>query len=256
MNITLLPPYAQQLPTPAQFVGYPETVAAATHLLESGKEVNASCPGESSASFLDTSQPDNGCNSYHYQLVGPPIPPFKTLVGLHTSYKIAQMDFAEAQLEANKHINLVTLSIGANDVLLALPAVEACPDKACVTAVLKPVMKAYAINLAQILTRIRAHYNGTLVVMTYYSPLIALDGITMLVNSTMQSVASSFGVSIADGFAAFQLASALYGGDACQAGLLIKLPPSPPSPTPCDIHPSALGRDLLAATVVVAAGMK
>ena len=131
MNITLLPPYSQQIPTPAQFVGYPETVAAVTHLLESKKEVNASCPGESSGSFLNTSMPDNGCNSPHYQPVGPPIPPFKTAIGLHTPYTIAQMDFAEAQPASNKHINLVTLSIGANDVLIALPAIEQCPDDAC-----------------------------------------------------------------------------------------------------------------------------
>jgi lysophospholipase L1-like esterase len=256
MNITLLPPYSQQIPTPAQFVGYPETVAAVTHLLEANKEVNASCPGETSGSFLNTSAPDNGCNSPHYQPVGPPIPPFKTAIGLHTPYTIAQMDFAEAQLASNKHINLVTLSIGANDVLMALPAIEQCPDDACVTAVITPVLQAYGANLAQILTRIRAQYQGTLVVMTYYSPLPALDGLTMHVNSTMKTVASNFGVSIADGFAAFQLASALFGGDACHAGLLIKLPPSPPPPTPCDVHPSPMGRDLLAATVIVAAGKK
>ena len=80
MNITLLPPYSQQTPTPAQFVGYPEAVAAATRLLESKKEANASCPGETSGSFLNTSVPDYGCNSPHYQAVGPAIPPFKTTI--------------------------------------------------------------------------------------------------------------------------------------------------------------------------------
>src|SRR5215471_3061323 len=61
MNVTLLPPYSQQTPTPADFVGYPEAVAAAVHVLE----VNASCPGETSGSFLIASVPDNGCNSPH-----------------------------------------------------------------------------------------------------------------------------------------------------------------------------------------------
>jgi hypothetical protein len=256
MNVTLLPPYSQQIPTPVQFVGYPETVAAATHLLDSNKEANASCPGETSGSFLNTSVPDNGCNSPHFLPVGPPIPPFKTTIGLHTPYTVAQMDFAEAQLASNKHINLVTLSIGANDVLLALPAIEQCNDEGCVQTLLGPLLASYGSNLAQILTRIRAQFKGTLVVMTYYSPSPALDGITMLLNSTMLKVAANFGVSIADGFGAFRLASALFGGDACQAGLLIKLPASPPSPTPCDVHPSPLGRDLLGATVILAAGKK
>ena len=254
MNITLLPPYSQQTPTPAQFVGYPEAVAAATRLLESKKEANASCPGETSGSFLNTSVPDNGCNSPHYQAVGPAIPPFKTTIGLHMLYTVAQMDFAEAQLASNKHINLVTLSIGANDVLMALPALEQCKDDGCVQTLMVPLLNTYGSNLAQILTRIRAQYQGTLVVMTYYSPSPALDGITIVLNSTMMKVAANFGVSIADGFGAFQLASALYGGDACPAGLLIKLPASPPSPTPCDVHPSPMGRDLLAATVTMAVG--
>jgi hypothetical protein len=203
MNVTLLPPYSQQIPTPAQFVGYPETVAAATHLLDSNKEANASCPGETSGSFLNTSTPDNGCNSPHFQPLGPALPPFKTTIGLHTPYTVAQMDFAEAQLASNKHINLVTLSIGANDVLLALAALEQCKDDQCVQTLLGPLLATYRSNLTQILTRIRAQYQGTLVVMTYYSPSPALDGITMLLNSSMLQVAADFGVSIADGFGAF-----------------------------------------------------
>src|SRR5579871_5030164 len=113
MNVLLLPPYSTQPPSPDQFVGYPETVAAAEHLLQSAKEVNASCPGESSGSFLNTAILDNGCNSPHLQPPFPPIPPFKTTFGLHTNYTGAQMDFAESQLQTNKHIDLVTLSIGA-----------------------------------------------------------------------------------------------------------------------------------------------
>ena len=256
MNVTLLPPYSQQIPTPGQFVGYPETTAAVRHLLDSSKAVNASCPGETSGSFLDAAAPDNGCNSSHFQPGGPTIPPFKTTVGLHTAYTVAQMTYAEAQLAANKHINLVTLSIGANDVLLVLPALQGCQDDACVIAVMTPVLENYASNLGQILTRIRANYRGKLVVMTYYSPATALNGITTLLNSVMIGVAANFGVTIADGFTAYRLASAFYGGDACRAGLLIRLPASPVPPTPCDVHPSPKGRDLLAATVLVAAGVK
>src|SRR5262245_280443 len=110
MNILLLPPYSAQLPTPDKFIGYPEFVAAADHLLASKKEVNASCPGETSRSFLDINAVDNGCNSPHYQPPLPPIPAFKTSIGLHTNYTGDQMRFAESQLKANKQINLVTLT--------------------------------------------------------------------------------------------------------------------------------------------------
>lgn len=256
LNAALLPPYSQQIPTPSQFIGYPEVVAATERV----KAINASCPGESSGSFLDTSVLDYGCNSPHpYPPPIPPAPPFKTSIGLHTNYAGAQMAFAEAQFKANKHLNLVTLSIGANDVLLALPALAQCGlDQACAQAVLAPVLQTYAGNLAQILTRIRAQYRGTLILTTYYSPSPDLDDVTKAVNSTMRQVAAQLAaqpgfppVSFADGFAAFQLISAPFGHDACRAGLLVRLPASPYTTTPCDIHPSALGRYVLGATVEV-----
>jgi hypothetical protein len=194
MNVTLLPPYSNQAPKPSEFVGYPEKVAAIEHI----SEVNDSCPGETSASFLNSSAPDNGCNSPH--IVPPAAPgyppvtigPFKTTYGLHTNYTGAQMDFAASQLNGNKSIKLVTLSIGANDVLLALPQLEACgTNVVCAQNVLTPVLGSYAENLATILVAIRKEYQGTLIVMTYYSPLPALDGVTQALNGVMTQVATS-----------------------------------------------------------------
>ena len=261
LNETLLPPFSQNPPTPGEFVGYPETVAALEHLLTPDKEVNASCPGETSASFLNASAPDNGCNSPHFQPPAPTIPPFKTAFGLHTNYTGAQMAFAVSQLKANKHINMVTLSIGANDILMVLPQLEQCgADATCAQNVLAPVLQAYAVNLSQILIGIRANYQGTLIVMNYYSPAPALDSVTVAVNSVISAVVNQLStqpnfapVKLADAFTAFQLASAAFNHDACQAGLLIRFPPSSPyTVTPCDIHPSPIGRDLLAAIVALA----
>ena len=262
MNATLVLPYSTVAPKPSEFIGYPEALAAANGLLQSNKEVNASCPGETSASFLDTSEPDNGCNFPHLQPPAPQVPPFKTTYGLHTKYTEAQMAFALTQLQTNKHINLVTLQIGANDILLALPALEACgTDTACQTSVLTPVLSVYAGNLGQILAGIRLNgqYEGTLILVTYYSPLTALNSVTQALNTTMTQVATQFALEtntpsilIADGYDAFQLASALSNHDACQAGLLIRLPAGQYTATPCDIHPSPIGRDLLAAVVELA----
>src|ERR1700686_4632724 len=63
LNPTLLPTApGQPLPTPGQFIGYPEFVAKDEHLLQSKKEINASCPGETTGSFWTSGAPDNGCH--------------------------------------------------------------------------------------------------------------------------------------------------------------------------------------------------
>ena len=246
LDITLFKPGLPP-PTPAQFTGYPEVVAQVEHLLQSKKEVNAACPGETSASFYIPGAPDNGCNG-----PGPQgQPPFKIFPGLHTSYSGTQLAFAISQLSTNKHINLVTLGIGGNDLLLlqAQCAVNPSTFAACVQAALPGVLQSYGGNLAAILSAIRANYQGTLVLVNNYSssadPLFtqavgALDSVT-------KQVGANFGVKYADTFTAFQIASAFTQGDPCAAGLLIRL-----SATTCDVHPSPLGRDLMAATVLFA----
>jgi lysophospholipase L1-like esterase len=264
MNVGLLPPYSSQLPTAAQFIGYPEAVAQAEHLAQSKKEVNLSCPGESSGSFLNVAVLDNGCNFPHVIPGVGSIPPFKAEngypsngIGLHTNYTNAQMDYAVAQLQANKHINLVTLSIGANDVLLLLN--QCGTDVACVNSGLPGVLGQYAANLGQILTGLRTVYQGQLILMTYYSPQPALNTITQALNNTMLQVVTALKaqpgfapIAIADGYDAFQIASIPFGGDPCAAGLLVKLPAIMGMPATCDIHPSQYGRDILAGTVELA----
>jgi len=262
MNVTLLPPYSQQKPVASEFIGYPETAAATMRV----SELNAACPGETSGSFLSLKDietvPDNGCNSPHIVAAPgvPPviIPPFKTTIGLHANYSGAQMDFAVAQLKANPRIDLVTLNIGANDVLLVLAQCNF--DPTCVSNALPPVLDIYAGHLATILMGIRAEYQGTLIVMTYYSPNPALDGVTAALNGVMTQVATQLSavpgiapITIVDGFTAFQNASPPPDHDACKAGLLIPLPPSPYDLSACDVHPSAAGRNLLATQVELAA---
>ncbi len=226
-------------PAPSKFTGYPEVVASVRHLLQSKKEVNASCPGQTSGSFL-IGGPDNGCQA------------FINTVGLHTSYAGTQANFAVSQLLENKHIDLVTLSIGGNDLLLLQQSCStAASFTGCVGAALPEVLETYGANLAQILTGIRgqAGYTGNLVLVKYYAPnndplFIQVVG---ALNQVMVQVGTPFGAKFADGFTAFQLASALYGGDPCAAGLLVRL-----SATTCDIDPSRAGQDLLAATVLLA----
>jgi len=246
---TLLGPPPTPLPTPCQFTGYPDVVAQVEHLLQSKKEVNTACPGETSGSFWMPGAPDNGCFG------------FKTNIGLHTNYTGTQLNFAVSQLIGNKHINLVTLGIGGNDLLLleaqcSQPGVPSFSD--CVRAQLGTpqspgvVITSYVANLTVILTAIRQHYSGTLVLVNNYSPSadpLFIEAVAFL-DGAMAQVGSAFGVKLADAFTAFQIASAP-SGDPCAAGLLIHL-----TPTSCDVHPSPLGRNLLASTVMFAAGGK
>jgi lysophospholipase L1-like esterase len=239
LNVTLLSQVP--LPTPSQFTGYPEIIAEFEHLSQPKKEVNASCPGLTSGSFISGAAPDNGCYS-----PGPQgQPPFKTWIGLHTNYSGSQLAFATSQLAANKHIDLVTLSIGGNDILLLLG--QCLGDPACVNAKLPGVLATYGQNLAQILAGIRHVYGGTLVLVTYFSPSAPLDPVALALNSVITSVGTPFQAKFADGFTAFKLGSAFFGGDPCQAGLLVRL-----SPTTCDVHPTFAGQALLAAAVEVA----
>jgi lysophospholipase L1-like esterase len=242
------------IPTPDEYVGYPEVVAQARHLVKSNKAVNAACPGETSGSFLVLNAPDNGCLGRGPQgQLG-----FKYSIGLHTMYPGTQAEFAVSQLSSNKHINLVTLSIGANDLLLVAQQCYAAADfAACVGPQLPNVLASYARNLAQILTAIRqqAGYDGTLVLVNYYVPnnIPLFAAAINELNNVMEQVGSNFGVKFADGFMAFQIASALFGGDPCKAGLVVQLPTNPGT---CDVHPTKAGQDLLAATVLLAAGKK
>jgi lysophospholipase L1-like esterase len=247
LNPLLLPPN-HPLPQPSAFVGYPEIVALEDAPFGATTEINAACPGETSSSFitLPTQQtPDLGCHS-----PGPQgQPPFKTWIGLHTNYPGTQLSFAVSELSSNKHIDLVTLGIGSNDVLLLIQRCQ--NDTGCVMAGLKGVLDTYGANLTQILTAIRkqAGYSGKLVLVGFYSPNASLIPLAVALNSVTLAIGPKFGAFYADGFTAFQIAATPFGGDVCKAGLLIRL-----DATTCDIHPSPLGRDILAVTVLFTIG--
>jgi len=238
-TLLVLPP-----PSPSVFIGYPEIVDGVLGIFGSLKEINASCPGETSSSFTTAGAPDFGCHS-----MGPQgQPPYKTSFGLHVSYpNQTQLEFAVSTLSATKNVKLVTLGIGSNDFFLMMR--DCAGDQTCIATHVPGVLQTAAANLAQILYAIRhtAHYNGQLVLVGYYAPSADLIPLAQAFNSTMVAVGAPFGTLYADGFNAFQFAAKPFGGDVCKAGLLIRL-----SATTCDIHPSPKGRDILAATVLAA----
>jgi lysophospholipase L1-like esterase len=222
----------------ANFVGYPEDLAKLTGL----RLANASCPGETTASMITRGVPSNGCENSPG-----PGPGYRSTYPLHVSYTGTQLEYAVEYLRSHPRTRLVSIDIGANDVFLC----QATTTDGC-AAKLPATLAQIGANLATILSALRdqAHYEGPLVLLTYYS-LNYTDPVqvagTQELNRLLAATAKPFGVTVADGFTAFKLASARAGGDPCAAGLLIPLPAGG-----CNIHPTARGHWVLTAAVAQA----
>jgi lysophospholipase L1-like esterase len=238
---------AQAVPPPnyldaRSLVGYPEDVAQAQRV----RVWNASCPGETTASMLTPGAQSNGCENSLGSPVG-----YRTLYPLHVQYQGTQTAYALPYLAAHRHTQLVSIDIGANDAFLCQ---ETTADHCTSPAELQGVLKEITQNLTAIYTQIRdvAGYRGPLVALTYYS-LNYGDPVqvaaTRLLNLAIAGVTTSFGGTVADGFAAFEGPSGASAGSPCAAGLLIKLPDGT-----CNIHPSAAGHLLLAQAIESALG--
>jgi lysophospholipase L1-like esterase len=219
----------------ASFTGYPEMVAGALHL----KVVNAACPGETSASLINTSTQSNGCESSP----GGGTDNYRTLHPLHVNYTGSQLAFAVSYLKKHHGVRLVSLMIGADDYFVCQETTaDKCTSVSEETAVLGQVAK----NVHTILSTIRnkAHYTGQLAIVNYYSLNYSSatdDALSQALNNTQDSAARPFHAVIADGYDELGAAAVHSGGNTCTAGLLTQL-----SSGGCGIHPSYAGQALLA----------
>ena len=144
----------------ASFLGYPEIYGSELHM----KVVNAACPGETSSSLVDNTAQSNGCeNTPGKGNVG-----YRTLYPLHVSYSGSQLAFAVSYLKKHQNVRLVSLMIGANDGLMCQ---ETTADQCTSLAEQAAVLETVAKNVHTILSAIRtkAHYNGQLAIVNYYS---------------------------------------------------------------------------------------
>ncbi len=224
---------------PASFVGYPQLVS---DLFRPRLKVfNASCPGETSTSLITGTRPDNGCQDYR-QFVG----------ALHVSYRGSQLQYAEDYVAANRRTRTVSLMIGANDLLLVQNGCEATvlakDVSSCILKALPALLTTVQKNIITIYSGLRAAgFHGDFVAVTYYSTNYAdpvVTGAIYALDGVLAGVTRAFGGRVADGFGAFALAAAPFGGNACAAGLLIRR-----LDTTCDIHPSRAGAALLASAL-------
>jgi lysophospholipase L1-like esterase len=222
----------------ANFVGYPELVGE-----ELGLEVvNAACPGETTASFLDVTAQSNGCENSLQSGFG-----YRTAYPLHVRYDSldqSQMAFAVRTLAETDDVDLVTLQIGANDAFLCQQTTASrCLDMADLQAMAQTLQG----NLDRILATLRneAGYDGQIVVVTYYALNYAdpTGAATQLLDNAIAQVAAAHQADVADGYAAFKPRADASAGDSVAAGLVL----------PNDVHPSADGQQLLADAVTAVA---
>jgi lysophospholipase L1-like esterase len=212
-------------PDPDNFVGYPDLLAEELHL----RLINASCPGETTDSFIDPEEQSNGCENSPGSPIG-----YRDRFPLHVDYEGSQLDYAVETLQEARHVRLV-----ANDLFLCLASGQ------CATAAGLPALAAHVqANLDQILSTLRdeGDYRGRIVVVTYY----ALDytdpvGVALIqaVNQAMAAAAAENHALVADGFRAFRARALEAGGSSIAAGLVY----------PNDVHPTAKGHRLLARAV-------
>jgi lysophospholipase L1-like esterase len=231
---------------PKSFVGFPEDVAANLGL----KLANASCPGETTASFMNTKAQSNGCeNSY------PPGPPgkqfgYRTVYPLHVKYASAtesQLTYAERYLKKYPNTRLVTLMIGANDGFLCLEKTK--DDCVLQFGALQKRIEKHVTKILKAL-RNKADYNGQIVLVTYYSVDNANSNDNLEskgLNTALVKAAKPFHVRIANGYKQFRIASAQGHHNECTAQLLTAF--SGPDKGTCGVHPSRAGAALLAQAV-------
>jgi lysophospholipase L1-like esterase len=220
------------------FVGYPEQFKSDMSVK------NASCPGESSGSFLSATAPDFGCRKY------------KATYPLHVNYGQAttQMDYAIKSLTGDDPDvpTLVTLNISGNDIFLLQASCASDPNPAqCFANGAPGLIGNVAHNVGTILGNIRgAGYQGRLVFMNLYATDYTNQSAVQFLfalNSTVANVARQFGAQIADAFTA--LATAAGNQSPCKANLLIRVPGTDPNNPQCDVHPSPAGQQVLAQSI-------
>jgi lysophospholipase L1-like esterase len=226
-------PPIEPAPNANWYVGYPEYLAT----MIDKPHVNAACPGETTASMYDPTAGDNGCDA------------FKARESLHVAYSGTQYDYAMQYVATHDNVKLITVQLGANDLLLLLYG--CLGDMGCVMQQLPAVLGAVGQNLGYTVGSLRAAgYTGQIILPLYYSTNYAdqfTTGAIYYLNQVITQVAAATGAQTADVFGAWFMASYAAGGDPCAAGLLLPLEGGG-----CDKHPSPAGAQLIAQVVASA----
>jgi len=210
------------------WVGYPDYLST----LLDRPLVNASCPGETTDSFLTGTPPAGGWNCG----------PVRDAGLMHVDYTGSQMEFAETYLATHPRVVLVTLQLGANDTQRFVAACQG--NLSCIMNGLPGFLAYLAGNFDTILAAIRnTGYEGPIIVVEY--PATNFNGrtaqIQLLAYQAVKPVVEAYGGQMAPVFARFNAAALPYGGDSCAAGLLITN-----ADGSCNPHYTEAGHQLIA----------
>jgi lysophospholipase L1-like esterase len=238
-----------QPPDLSKYIGYPEIVAGILHRQLS----DASCPGETTSTFLQTSAPiDYYPGFYCVPMDNQVFVSFnnqETQLNYFVPYNGApdQLAYAVTFLKANPGTKLVTIDIGLNDIGLVQINCANTPQDC--QSELSTALATVGQNLAAIFSGLRATgYQGPIVAVDAfsfnYSDAVESGAISAF-NTVTEQAASPFGVTVADLYPLFEHLAAPFGGDTCAAGVLVKL-----SNGTCDTHPNLLGQAIIASAVI------
>ncbi len=220
----------EQNHNPADFAGYTQILAADLHL--TGSTTNLSCPGESTTTMLG--------------IGGHTCPAAASGLGTWP-YSGSQLAAATAFLKSRPWWDrgLITLSIGANDVL---PIVGGCLTNPSCPA-LAPVLKTMRNNLSTILGRLRsAAPFATIVVLLPYNPFghayPASNIPAVAFDLSIAAVALVHFAAVADAFVPINVRNA----STFDCGHLVYFCTSatPTDAYPTDIHPTDAGYAVIA----------
>jgi lysophospholipase L1-like esterase len=158
---------------------------------------------------------------------------------LHAAYDGAQVDAAVRAVAEHPGIELVTLQLGGNDVLLCSLS-GACGSAEGVTAMADEVRRNVGTALGTL--RGEGGYDGPIVVVSYYAPDYSVPSAVAVIealNSALAEAAAAHGAVVADAFGTFAQPALAAAGSTIAAGLV----------WPNDTHPTARGHRLLADAV-------
>ena len=245
-----IPVTAEARPDPEAFVSYATLLGKENF---DGKYINISCPGETSASFLDEKARDNGCHET-----------YRAKTKLKATYQGSQVDEMTRIIKANPNLELITMTIGGNDYFLAIKDCAAKNlivtqgFKDCLKDTLPAALTLLTYRMKTIFAKAReAGFKGKLVIFNFnaqdYKKVDDLQT-TIASNTALKQALANENVLIADTFAAYQERAKAFDGNICKAGIMI------PNPNrmaalmqPCDVHPSLVGArinaDLVLATI-------
>lgn len=241
-----IPYNLENRPDFSAFVGYPDYVG---NWYFGGRYRNLGCPGETTASFLDYTQPSLGCEKY------------KAILPLKTVYTGSQIDKAEELIAKNPQMKLISLTLIGNDYFLLLQKCtaenEGNPDalEQCLIQGALGTISTAVKNLKVIVSRLKAAgFKGKIVVSTLYTNDLRDTSRALIIgagNVALSAAVISEGARVVDFFARAAADEVKVGGNGCETNLFI---PNPISPVPegaleCDYHPAPAGAQAFAQLV-------